>query len=326
MKRENHKKITFMLALIMGLAMTFGGCSANTTVTVSQEPVEEVAEAADNTESEETVDEQTDEELVEEETADEEQVDAATDAKLDLEDGVYLADFNTDSSMFHINEAFEGKGILTVEDGIGTIHIVMPSKKIVNLYLGMAEEAQEEGASLIDATVEEVMYSDGTSDEAHAFDVVVPCLDEEFDLALVGTKGVWYDHKVSVTNVEPFEEGSEEGAAAEEDSTVGDSGSEDADTVNVTLEGGSGKATVDSPTAVKKSDDGQLIATITWSSPNYDYMIVGGEKYLPVNTDGNSVFEIPIEGLNSKLDVIADTVAMSKPHEIEYTLTFEAVK
>ena len=52
-------------------------------------------------------------------------------------------------------------------------------------------------------------------------------------------------------------------------------------------------------------------------------MIVNGEKYLPVNTDGNSVFEIPVV-LDKPVDVIGDTVAMSKPHEIEYTLTFHS--
>ena len=65
-----------------------------------------------------------------------------------------------------------------------------------------------------------------------------------------------------------------------------------------------------------------MTATIVWSSPNYDYMIVDGEKYLPTNTEGNSTFEIPVTALGTPLAVTADTVAMSKPHEIEYTLTF----
>ena len=65
-----------------------------------------------------------------------------------------------------------------------------------------------------------------------------------------------------------------------------------------------------------------MTATIQWSSPNYDYMIVDGEKYLPVNTEGDSVFEIPVLFFDKPMDVIGDTVAMSKPHEIEYTLTF----
>lgn len=89
----------------------------------------------------------------------------------------------------------------------------------------------------------------------------------------------------------------------------------------MTLEGGSGRATVESP-AVLTVADGIMTATIVWSSPNYDYMLVDGEKYLPVNTDGNSTFEIPVAALDTALAVTADTVAMSTPHEIEYTLTF----
>ena len=65
-----------------------------------------------------------------------------------------------------------------------------------------------------------------------------------------------------------------------------------------------------------------MTATIVWSSPNYDYMLVDGEKYLPTNTEGNSTFEIPVTALDTPLDVVGDTVAMSTPHEIEYTLTF----
>ena len=92
---------------------------------------------------------------------------------------------------------------------------------------------------------------------------------------------------------------------------------------DVTLTGGSGRATVDSPAAITVKD-GKIYATIVWSSPNYDYMIVDGEKYLPTNTEGNSTFEIPVSALDTALDVTADTVAMSTPHEIEYTLTFDS--
>ena len=124
----------------------------------------------------------------------------------DLEDGVYIVDFNTDSSMFHVNEACEGKGTLTVKDGIMTIHVSMPSKNIVNLYPGLAEDAQKEGAELLQPTTDTVTYSDGMTEEVNGFDVPVPALDEEFDLALIGTKGTWYDHKVSVSNPEKIEE------------------------------------------------------------------------------------------------------------------------
>ena len=93
--------------------------------------------------------------------------------------------------------------------------------------------------------------------------------------------------------------------------------------IQVDLEGGSGKASVTTPTLITVKD-GCVTAKIQWSSSNYDYMIVDGEKYLPTNTEGNSTFEIPVSALDTALDVTADTVAMSTPHEIEYTLTFDS--
>ena len=93
--------------------------------------------------------------------------------------------------------------------------------------------------------------------------------------------------------------------------------------MEVELLGGSGRASVTSPAKVEIKD-GKAVATLEWSSPNYDYMVVDGEKYLPVNTEGNSVFQIPVEAFDQDIVVIADTVAMSTPHEIEYTLNFHA--
>ena len=92
--------------------------------------------------------------------------------------------------------------------------------------------------------------------------------------------------------------------------------------VDVAFEGGTGKARILSPAELVVKG-GEAVVTVTWSSKNYDYMIVNGEKYLPVNTEGNSVFEIPVDSFDKPLDVIADTVAMSKPHEVEYTISFE---
>lgn len=230
-----------------------------------------------------------------------------------LEDGVYTADFNTDSSMFHVNEACDGKGTLTVKDGEMTIHVSLTSKKILNLYYGLAADAVKEGAELLDPTTDSVTYSDGMTEEVYGFDIPVPALDEEFDVALIGTKGTWYDHKVSVSNPEPKEDDAKS-AVDLEDGTY---------TAEVTLEGGSGRASIESP-ATLTVKDGKVTASIVWSSPNYDYMIVDGKKLLPVNTEGNSVFEIPVAAFDTALDVIADTVAMSKPHEIEYTLAFDS--
>ena len=123
----------------------------------------------------------------------------------ELEDGTYTADFNTDSNMFHVNEAKEGKGVLTVKDGKITIHVSLVSKNIVNVFVGTKEEAQADGAELIEPTTDEVTYSDGTTDEVYGFDIPVEKLDEDFNVAIIGKKGTWYDHVVSVSNPVPQE-------------------------------------------------------------------------------------------------------------------------
>lgn len=228
-----------------------------------------------------------------------------------LPDGVYSAEFETDSSMFRPNEACDGKGTLTVQDGKMTIHVSLLSKKILNLFPGTAEQAQQEGAVWLEPTLDTVTYSDGLSEEVYGFDIPVPAIGEDFDLALVGTKGTWYDHKVSVQNPEPM---------GEEEADVPADG---AYTCAVTLEGGSGRASVESPAALRV-EQGQIFATLVWSSPNYDYMLVEGQRYEPVNTEGNAVFEIPVSGFDRPVPVVADTVAMSTPHEVSYTLTFDA--
>lgn len=117
-----------------------------------------------------------------------------------LEDGTYEAEFKTDSGMFHVNEANDGKGVLTVKDGQMSIHISLTSKNIVNLFVGKAADAKKDGAELLQPTTDTVTYDDGTTEEVNGFDVPVKALDKDFDLALIGTKGKWYDHTVSVTN------------------------------------------------------------------------------------------------------------------------------
>ena len=234
--------------------------------------------------------------------------------KAQLPDGVYTAEFSTDSSMFHVSEACDGKGTLTVKDGVMTIHISLGSKKILNLYPGLAEDAAKDSAVLLEPTTDTVTYSDGMTEEVYGFDVPVPVIGEEFDLALIGTKGKWYDHKVKVSD--PVAEG----AADTFDLSAVEDGSY---TIELTMEGGSGRASIQSPAQLAIAD-GAVTAILEWSSPNYDYMLVNGEKYLPVNTEGNSVFEVPVEALDVPLTMIGDTVAMSTPHEVEYTVTFHS--
>ena len=239
-----------------------------------------------------------------------------------LEDGVYTAEFDTDSSMFHVNEANDGKGELTVKDGKMTIHVSLNSKKIVNLFVGTAEDAQKDGAEILEPTTDTVTYSDGMTEEVYGFDIPVPAIDEEFDVALIGTKDKWYDHKVKVTN--PQKEADAADTADTKKVTAEDLKLKDGDyTAEVKMEGGSGKASVTSP-AKFTVKDGEVTASVEWSSPYYDYMLIGDEKYEPVNEDGNSVFEIPVDGFDYPMEVVADTVAMSTPHEIEYTLQFDS--
>lgn len=180
------KMLTILCAAMLGCALLAGCGSGGSAPAGSETETQEEAGTAEETET-----------AAEAETAEEAENPAP------LEDGVYTADFDTDSGMFHVSEACGGKGTLTVEDGKMTIHISLASKNIVNLYPGLAEDAQKEDAVLLEPTTDSVTYSDGITEEVYGFDVPVPALDEEFDLALVGTKGTWYDHKVSVSNPEP---------------------------------------------------------------------------------------------------------------------------
>ena len=288
-----YTRFVSLLAVSALLAASLAGCGSSASSVASSASSEAVSSVAESAVSEAASES------------------AAASSARTLEDGTYTAEFDTDSSMFHVNEASDGKGTLTVEDGQMTLHISLQSKKIVNLYVGMAADAPDHEADWLQPTTDTVTYSDGTSEEVYGFDVPVEALDTDFQLAILGTKGKWYDHTVSVRNVEA--------QAAEAVETPADGSY----TCEVTLEGGSGRATVDSPAALTVAD-GKMTATIVWSSPNYDYMIVDGEKYLPTNTEGNSTFEIPVSALGMPLSVVADTVAMSTPHEIEYTLTFSA--
>ncbi len=219
-----------------------------------------------------------------------------------LEDGTYFADFITDSNMFHVNDTYGGKGVLTVKDGKMTIHITLASTSIQQLFLGTAEDAQKEGAALIDHTVDTVNYDDGTTDEANGFDVAVPYLDDDFDCALIGKKGKWYDHKVSVANP----------VKAAEDGEY---------TMDVTLTGGSGKASVTSPAKIVVKNN-NYYAEVEWSSSHYEYMTIGETQYDPINTEGNSTFLIPITP-DADMEISALTTAMSEPHLIDYVLHFD---
>lgn len=275
-------KKTIRIIPVLLAVLLLAGCGTPTTPAVTAAPTvaEETAAVTSATPTQET--------------------EPAVAAKV-LPDGEYTVDFETDSGMFRANEACNGKGTLTVKDGIQTLHVSLQSKKIVNLYVGTAEDAQQSGAVWLEPTLDTVTYSDGLSEDVFGFDIPVVSVGQEFDLAIIGTKGVWYDHRVSVQNPVP------------QAGTY---------TCEVTLNGGSGRASVASPAEIS-SDGETLTATVQWSSPNYEYMIVDGVQYDPIQTEGNSTFEIPVT-LDTELAVSALTVAMSEPHLVEYTLYFDS--
>ena len=193
------RKKLYSLLLVAVMAVSIVACgndNKETAETVEQSTVDSAKADADDAAEAEAKPEEA-----------EDKADAKTDeagdkeaAKLDLEDGEYTVEFTTDSPMFHINEAYDNKATLTVKDGVGTVHITLTSKKIVNLYPGVVADVENDADGVLQPTTDEVTYDDGTTDEVNGFDVPVPAIDEEFDLALIGTKGTWYDHKVKVSN------------------------------------------------------------------------------------------------------------------------------
>ena len=189
-----RKIITAVLLTVLMTGTLLAGCGSSGSKSSAPAQTEAASEA--ETEKKETAETETSDSQAPEENADA----AATEAEAVLEDGTYTAAFTTDSSMFHVNEANDGKGILTVNDGQMTIHVSLASKKIVNLYPGKAEEAKVDGAVLLQPTTDQVTYSDGMTEEVYGFDIPVPAIGEEFDCALIGEKGKWYDHKVMVSD------------------------------------------------------------------------------------------------------------------------------
>ena len=223
--------------------------------------------------------------------------------------GEYPVTVESSSSMFRIESA-----LLTVEDGRMSATLTMGGKSYLYVYPGSALEAATGEES---ARVPFVENADG----AHTFTVPVEALDAPVLCAAYSkNKELWYDRTLL------FRADSLPAAAFREGffTTAESLGLADGRyMVAVTLSGGSGKAKVHSPTALYV-EDGQCTAVIGWSSKNYDYMKVEGEKFLPVPNEDHSAFQIPVLFFDRPMAVIADTVAMSEPHEISYTLRFDS--
>lgn len=272
----------------------------------------------------------------------------------DIADGTYSVEVESSSSMFRIVKAE-----LTVAHGEMSAVITLGGKGYLRLFMGTGEEAvaadesayaeykeDAEGAYTYEIAVEALnkeLECTGFSKRKEKWYDHQIC----FDAATLPKEALLIELPAEDASgedvaTENTETDSADGAVAGEENTeaTGTEESWDCDTVpvlyleqaetdladgtykiNVDLAGGSGKATVESPATLKVSEK-KATAVIVWSSPNYDYMIVNGEKYLPVNKEGNSTFEIPVLLFDEEMPVTADTVAMGTPHEIEYTLTF----
>ena len=226
-----------------------------------------------------------------------------------VKDGTYSVTVSSSSKMFDIT-ACE----LTVEGGKMTATMHMGGKGYLYVYMGTGEQA---------AAADEADYIPFTeeADGTHSFTVPVDALDEGIDCAAFSKKKEkWYDRTILFRADSLPTDAFADGVVTTPESLSLADGTYTAD---VALAGGTGRASVQSPAELTVKD-GQVTAKIVWSSKNYDYMKVGDTKYDTVIEDEHSTFEIPVSCFDWAMAVKADTTAMSEPHEIDYTLTFDS--
>lgn len=214
------------------------------------------------------------------------------------EAGTYSIEAESDSAMFKIEQA----KLTIAGDGSMEAVITLSGTGYTMLYMGTAKEAA------VAAEAECIPFVED-AEGAYTYTIPVTALDQPLSCAAFSKKKEeWYDRQIT------FHAASLQKGVPEGDGVY---------TIELTFEGGSGKAAILSTASLVVAGDTKT-ATVRWNSPNYDYMLVDGEKYFPVNTEGDSVFEIPVRALDEAISVIGDTVAMSKPREIEYTITFHS--
>ena len=224
----------------------------------------------------------------------------------DIEEGSYEIETASSSSMFKIE-----KTVLYVKDNAMTADITLSGKGYSNVT--MLSAADSEGLTSLEGTTATV-----GKDGKYVFTLPVQSLNTELVCSAFSKKKqkwyerrvVFYSEKIPAENlfVTPY--------------VMQKCGLKDGSyTISVKLAGGSGKASVKSPASMRVKD-GIPLARIEWSSPNYDYMILNGEKILPLANEQNSVFELPVLVFDKAMSVFADTTAMSTPHEILYQLEF----
>ena len=226
-----------------------------------------------------------------------------------LLDGDYAVAADCSSSMFRIVEA-----VLHVSDGKLCATITMSGTSYLYVFPGTAAEA---------AAAEESAWIGYTEDSEgrFCFNIPVDALDAGVPCAAYSrNKELWYDRTLLFRADSLPTEAFREGFFVTAESL----GLADGDyLVDVSLSGGSGKAKLASPAALHV-ENGSCTATLVWGSKNYDYMRLGETKYLPLPDRETSTFEIPVGIFDRGMTVIADTIAMSEPHEIEYRLLFSS--
>lgn len=226
-----------------------------------------------------------------------------------LKDGDYEVVAMSSSSMFNIVAC-----TLHVENGEMTAQMTMGGTGYLYVFMGTGEEAAEADEAEYIPFVE-------NAEGAHIFTVPVEALDSGISCAAFSKKKEkWYDRTIL------FRADSlpDEAFAESRYTTIEALGLADGTyTVDVTLEGGSGRAKVDSPAVMTISGDSCTVI-IKWSSNKYDYMRIGETIYQPISMEEVSIFEIPVTGFDYRMPVAAETTAMSEPHEIDYTLYFDS--
>jgi len=227
----------------------------------------------------------------------------------DVKDGTYPIVCKSSSTMFPVTDC-----ILTVDKGEMTAELIMSGKGYLNVYPGTALEAAAADES-------ELIPFEENDEGKHTFTIPVKALNAGVDCAALSKRKMkWYNRQLCFrADSLPLDALAPGVFVTAESLNLADGEY----SIEMTLGGGTGRADVESPLTLKVKK-GKCIAVIVWSSPNYDYMIVDGKKYDPVSTEGNSTFEIPVKIFDLPVTVIADTTAMSKPYEIEYTMRFDS--
>ena len=253
----------------------------------------------------------------------------------DVADGIYDIRVDSRSPFFKITAAE-----LVVKNHVMQARITISSLSYLYVYPGTSREAEKDTKSNY------IGYEE--SDGHGVFTIPVEALDAETDCAAYSKrKKQWYDrtlvfyasslpegavsidlpdYELVEAAILAYDTEAEETADAARPHELPEPVSVSRDdgeySIEVNMTGGSGRASISSPTLLIVRD-GKAYARLLWSSVYYDYMIVGEETYFNLTDDGgNYAFEIPITVMDDGMPVIADTTAMGEPVEIHYTLTF----